>query len=104
MTYYMIHFSNNAKRDLRNIVNYISNVLIEPDIAIKVFNEIMFNIYKLSYLGVSFRILDIKGIKENGIRKFVVKNYLVFYTVDKDKKIVDIKRIIYGKTYWLDIL
>jgi plasmid stabilization system protein ParE len=103
MLNYTIHFSRQSKIDVYEIYNYIKYELFEPDIAKRKIKELYFYISKLEYSALSFKIIKIDKIKSVELRKYIVKNYLVFYTVDKDKKIVDIKRIIYGKTNWLDI-
>ena len=39
-----------------------------------------------------------------GYRKLFVKNYIVFFTIDKKSKVVDIERILYARHNWHHIL
>lgn len=39
-----------------------------------------------------------------GYRKLIVKNYIVFFTIDEPNKVVDVERILYGRRDWLRIL
>jgi len=38
------------------------------------------------------------------IRKLIIKNYIAFYRINENKKIVTIERIIYGKNDWINKL
>ena len=39
-----------------------------------------------------------------GYRKLLVKNYVVFFTIDEKAKVVDVERILYARRDWLRIL
>jgi plasmid stabilization system protein ParE len=39
-----------------------------------------------------------------GYRKLLVKNYIVFFTIDEQSKIVDVERILYARRDWHYIL
>ncbi|HBG16880.1 MAG TPA: hypothetical protein DDW93_08890 [Firmicutes bacterium] len=39
-----------------------------------------------------------------GYRKLIVKNYIVFFTINEKSKVVDVERILYARRDWLRIL
>ena len=41
---------------------------------------------------------------QKGYRKIIVKNYVVFFSIDEKNYVVDIERILYGRRDWLRIL
>ena len=51
-----------------------------------------------------FAIIDDDSIKDLNIRKLNVKNYIAFYRVNEDKKIVNIERILYDASDWINKL
>lgn len=100
MNKYKILFSIKAKNDLKLIVSYIKNNLLEPNIAQKYAKLIQNEIKGLEYSPKKFPILDIKikGYKE--IRKLTVKKYIIFYIVEEENKTVIINRILGGSMNW----
>ena len=51
-----------------------------------------------------YSIIDDEYIKKLGLRKLMVNNYLVFYKILEEEKIIQIVRIMYGRRNWIDIL
>jgi toxin ParE1/3/4 len=39
-----------------------------------------------------------------GYRKLIVKNYIIFFSIDEKAKVVDVERILYGRRNWRAIL
>ena len=101
---YKIELSTKAKTDLKGIVSHIKNKLLEPVIAQKYAKLIKEKIKSLEYFPEKFALIDSDIIKRSDIRKLVVKNYIVFYRVNRDKKVVNIERILYGGRDWQNIL
>ena len=46
----------------------------------------------------------IKKLKKYNFRKLIIKNYIAFYRVDENKKLVNVDRILYNKMNWKNIL
>lgn len=98
---YDVKLSIEAEKDLQGIVIYIKDKLKEPIIA-KKYAHIMKKEFKsLEYFPERYAIIDNKKIKELGIRKLIIKNYIAFYRINEDKKIVNIERILYGASDWM---
>ncbi len=100
MQKYKIELSKNAKNDYFDIIRYIKYKLMEPSIANKYAKLIKEEIQKLEYSPQRFAIINPDIIKYSDIRKLIIKNYIVFYRINENKKVVNIERILYGGTDW----
>ena len=47
-----------------------------------------------------FAIIDDDIIKDLNVRRLIVKNYMVFYRINEEKKTVNVDRIIYSASDW----
>ncbi len=94
---YKIIFSENAKKDLISIVRYISDELLEPNIAEKLSYRILKAVKSLDEFPNRHRLCDYPKWKDKGLRVLSAENYLVFYIPDESNQIVKIYRVIYGK-------
>ena len=101
---YKINLSIKAKDDLKSIVLYIKNNLNEPAIANKYAKIIREEIQTLEYSPQKFAIIDDSSIKNLNIRKLIIKNYIAFYRVNEENKIVNVERILYGASNWINEL
>ena len=100
---YKVKLSMKAKEDFKGIVLYIKNQLKEPVIAKNYATIIKEEINKLEYYPAKFAIID-DSIKDLGIRKLNIKNYIVFYRVIEEDKVVSVERILYGASNWINKL
>ena len=48
--------------------------------------------------------INIDLIKKYQFRKLVIKNYIAFYRVNDKERIVNVERILYNASNWLDKL
>lgn len=83
---------------------YIKYNLQEPVIAKKMIAKIREKINKLKDNPTIYAIIKDEIIKKREIRKIKVNNYIVFYRVEENNKIVEIVRIMYGRRNWTGIL
>ena len=104
MDKYKIQFSKDARNDLKDIYIYIKYNLQEPVIAKKFIDKIRNEIYKLRDNPTIYAIIKDEIIKKREIRKIKVNNYIVFYRLEENNKIVEIVRIMYGRRNWTKIL
>ena len=104
MNKYKIHFSKDARKDLKDIYVYIKYSLQEPIIAKKLIDKIRKEIYKLEDNPTVYAIIIDEIIKKVEIRKIKVNNYIVFYKVEEKNRIVEIVRIMYARRNWTKIL
>ena len=91
-----IEFTDKSKRDLRDILDYITYELQEPQVAVKLVRQITKDILSLNQMPMRYRLYNEEPWQSQGLRCFPVKNYLIFYYPDETKNIVYAVRIIYG--------
>ena len=73
---------------------------MEPNIAERYAELIKNEINTLKYNPQKFAIIDYDMIKKYKFRKLIIKNYIAFYRINEDEKIVNVERILYGATDW----
>lgn len=91
-----IVYTSGARRDLRDIYEYIAHELLAPETAAGQTQRIMKEIRALSEMPMRFRLYEEEPWHSEGLRFFPIDHYLVFYLPDETKNIVSIVRIMYG--------
>ena len=104
MKKYKVQLSNQAKEDYKSIIRYIKYKLLEPNIAERYAELIKNELNTLKNNPQRFAIIDYDIIKKYNFRKLIIKNYIVFYRINEDTKIVNVERILYDGTNWKNIL
>ena len=108
---YDIRYLPLVKQDMVNIVSYISHELLNPQAANDLADEFIEGIDKLAE-GID-KLAEFPYIHPMyyppkpliyEYRKRVVKNYIVFYRVDEDKKKIVISRVIYQRRNYNSLL
>ena len=89
-------YTAGAKRDLRDIYEYIAYELLAPETAVGQTKRIMKKIRTLDEMPMRFQLYGEEPWHSKGLRFFPVDNYLVFYLPDETKNTVSIVRIMYG--------
>ncbi len=97
---YSIIVSREAHNDIDDIVSYIIHELGNPGAAksfLKNIEKSYFNIIENPYM---YSLCNDKRLRIEGYRKIAIKNYLILYRFDDQKKSVFIVRIVYaGRQY-----
>ncbi len=94
---YKLSYLPLANRDITDTVNYIADELCAPKAALDLLNALDKSISLLKDFPYSCRVYQpVKSLQQE-YRIMTVKNYAVFYTVDEQKKLVEITRMIYAK-------
>ena len=96
MMTWKITYTANARRDLRNIMDYISYALFEPGTAKNILRKIMGEIDRLDKMPLRHPLFHEEPWRSQGLRFFPVGNYLVFYLPSEERRTVHIVRVIYG--------
>ncbi len=104
MSKYEIKITESAENDLFKIGNYIAKELLELEIARKIVDEIGQAILSLEEMPLRNNLVDDERLALQGIRKLLINNYIVFYIVTEEDKIVTIIRILYGKRDWVNLI
>lgn len=94
---YKLFITQDAYKDIDEIISYIVNVLKNPIAADNFLSEIEDNFNAVADNPEMYAYCTDKKLRNDGYRKFMVKNYIVFYRADKEENIVYIMRVIYGR-------
>jgi len=89
--------SDNAKRDLREIRDYIANDLRVPETAGELIVRILKAAHSLAFMPFRHRIYETEPWHSIGVRVLPVDKYLILYLPDETKKTVEIIRVVYGR-------
>lgn len=93
-----------AKKDIDHIIYYISHNLKNITAAKKMGDLFINSLDKILDFPYGYSKYELPRILKSEYRCFKVKNYLIFYTINEDKKIVTIMRVLYKKMNFSNIL
>lgn len=94
---YRLEYLPIAKQDMTDIARHISHELANPVAAERLANEMIEAADKLTdfpYLHPAY--YPIRPLQQE-YRRLLVKNYVMFYSVDEAQKIITIARVIYAR-------
>ena len=91
-----IVYTETARRDLREIYEYIARSLLAPETARSLSETIMAEVRSLEDNPDRNPLYRDEPWHSQGVRFMVVKKYLVFYTVTAETETVSVARIMYG--------
>ena len=88
MKQYKVEITKEALQDMEDIYNYIAIDLLALDNAMGQYNRIADEILTLDTFPERFRIMDSEPEKRMELRRMLVDNYSVFYTIRDERVIV----------------
>lgn len=88
MEQYKVEITKEALQDMEDIYNYIALELLSPENAMGQYNRIADEILTLDTFPQRYRIMDSEPEKQMELRRMIVDNYSVFYTIRSDRVIV----------------
>ena len=91
-----VEFTDQAKQDIRDILDYNSNELQEPKVAVNLVRQITKESLSLNQMPMRYRLYDEEPWQSQGLRCFQVKNHHIFYYTDETKNKVYAVLVIYG--------
>ena len=104
MEQYRVDVSEVAENDLEDIVRYIASQFSAPVTALRMMDLFEVAMASLTEMPQRFSLLNDERLSQMGYRKLAVNNYLVFFSIDEQSKVVDVERILYARRDWLQIL
>ena len=104
MEHYKILVSETYHKDLKDIIHYIYHNLDAPLTTSALLDEIESAVSALSVMPFRYGLVDDAYLHRKKFRKCLVKNYIIFYKVNKENKTVMIHRILHASQKWIDIL
>lgn len=97
MNEYEVRVTRQALEQMKEIVHYISNDLMAPDAADNLLDKMKAEITKLSSFPKKHALIYEEPWRTEGVRKIVVKNFLIYYWVDDDNNRVQVIAVIYSR-------
>ena len=97
MEEYEVKLTPYAENALREIGLYISQILQAPQSAIPIVSLIYKEIKSLCIMPARFPIVLEEPLESEKIHKMTVKNYIVYYLIYEERKIVQIIDILYAR-------
>jgi len=101
---YSLHIANIAEEDILDTVNYIANVLKAPKAANDLLDEIERHEDILENTPNIYPFVPDEYLAKREVKFTGIKNYLLFYTVNEDEKIVTVIRFLHSRRDWKNIL
>ena len=101
---YSVNITDLAEEDILATVKYISNALKNPIVANNLLDEIEKHEKKLEEMPNIYPFVNDEYLSQKGIKYVIIKNYLMFFTIDEKNKIVNVIRFLYGRMNWQIIL
>lgn len=97
---YTLEYLPIARRDMVDIAKYIGVKLANPIAAERLAEKMIESAEKLTDMSYKCPVYTPIKLLTHEYRKLIVQNYIMFYWVDEDKKLVTISRIVYsGRDY-----
>lgn len=93
---FKIVYSKTSLDGIGEIYTYIKDVLCEEGSARKTVQAIRMRIKSLENMPFRYPVLEIENLSRDDLRKTLVGNFLIIYTVDNVKKIVYIVNVVYA--------
>lgn len=91
-----VELTESALEDIQEIKFYISTTLKNPETAVSIVESIVSTVEKLKIFPKVHRVRK-THLLHGEIRFVPVSNYTVLYSVNDDKSIVSILRVVYGR-------
>ena len=101
---FKIEFLPTAKKDIDNIIYYISNNLKNISAAKKIKDLFISSLDNVALFPYGYPIYQPFDTLENEYRYYRVNNFLIFYTINDREKSVTITRVLYQKMDISEIL
>ena len=104
MKTYNVIIDPTAESDMRGIHKYISETLLEPDIAKRIYLSIKKQIMSLDQMPSRHKIVVDEVLAQRNVRALFVENYCAFYVVEETKKEVHVLRVLYKRREWQSLI
>jgi plasmid stabilization system protein ParE len=101
---YFVDITDAAEYDISSTADYITNVLGAPIAGINLLDELEKTEYVLAETPYIYPIVPNDYFAEKGLRFVMVKNFILFFTVNDEEQKVYAIRLLYGRRDWKNIL
>ena len=94
---YKVQITKYALMQMEEIRDYIANELLAPQAAYNLLLEMKKMAVSLESMPERNPLVDVKQWRDQGIRKTIVKNFIIYYWTDEKRQTVHITAVVYGK-------
>ncbi|MFB6468533.1 type II toxin-antitoxin system RelE/ParE family toxin [Cytobacillus sp. Hz8] len=94
---YVVKITTHAQEQMQEITHYIASELKAPDAALRLLDALENAISSLSEFPQRITLTEEEPWHIYGIRKMPVKNFLVYFWIDKNHFKVQVTAVVYGK-------
>lgn len=94
---YKVQITKYALAQMEEIKEYIANELLAPQAAYNLFLEMKNKAVSLNSMPERNPLVAAKKWREQGVRKIIIKNFIMYYWIDEEQRIVHITTVVYGK-------
>lgn len=94
---YDVKITKQAKEQMAQIVDYISDELFAPEAAINLLDKLEKSIMAITEFPERYQLIDEEPWRSEGVRKIVVNNFLVYYWINTQERKVHVTAVIYTK-------
>lgn len=101
---YKVRLTDQAIEQIQQTVSYISHELLEPETAKRWADLLQREIASLNSMPARYPLTDEEPWRSYGIHKMTVKNFLVYYLIQEELKIVTVTAVVYGRRDQLSAL
>jgi len=101
---YFVNITAIAEGEILSTVKYIADELKTPTAANNLLDEIEKHEKILEETPNIYPNVPDEYLATKGIKFVIIKNYLMFFTVDEDNEIVNVIRFLYGRRDWKNML
>jgi len=94
---YTVKITEQAQIQIGEITQYIASELFSSAIALRLLAVFEKEIASLSYLPSRYAFIKEEPWHSEGVRKKVVKNFLVYFWIDERKQIIQVIAVVYAR-------
>ena len=94
---YEVKVSKEEIEQMKEIAECITWEILAPDAANKLLDEMENTISSLAEMPNRMSLVDEEPWRSEGIRKVIVKNFLIYFWTDDENRTVQVIAVIYGK-------
>lgn len=94
---YKIEFLPIAKKDIDQIIYYVSHNIKNKTSAEKLMDLFINSLDKIVLFPYGLPLYKSLGVLKNDYRCYKVKSFIMFYTINEKEKIITIARVLYQK-------
>jgi toxin ParE1/3/4 len=94
---YEVKVTRQARGQMREIALYIANECCAPEAAQNLLDKLEESINDLAEMPKRHSLVDKEPWRSEGVRKVIVKNFLIYFWVDGENMKVQVVAVIYEK-------